>query len=226
LYQLETDLRRIPLFAELDDQEISKIKASTVTHSYQRKSNVFMEGEARTAVFFIRKGVVKTYKIDINGNEQIVSFLKEGDMFPHVGFFDQTPYPATAEVLEDAELLVIPIKAFEQAILEMPTIAIKVMRVMGTKLKELQAKLQDFTAQDVNHRIVSYLCRLAKEHGKQVEDSIEIDLRITHQEFASLVGSTRETVTRVFNQLKKEKILSVDRKKITILDLDALESGV
>ncbi len=219
-------LRQFPLFRELDDQEFEKLSQITIAHSYQKKANVFMQGEPRQAVFFIRKGIIKVYKIDVNGNEQIVSFLRKGEMFPHTGFFDQTPYPATAEVIEPTDLFVIPIKSFEQLMLETPTIAIKVMRVMGEKIRELQAKLQEFAVYDVNCRIYSFLMRLAREHGTLVGDHIQINLPLTHQEFANMVGTTRETVNRVFSQLKKDQIISMDRKRITILDPQALEELV
>lgn len=216
-------LRKVPIFAELNEQEYQKIEEIAIFHAYQRKSNVFMQGETRRAVFFIRAGIIKVYKTDVNGNEHIVNFLKPGDMFPHVGFFDQSPYPATTEVVEPAELFAIPIKAFEQTMMENPAIAIKVMRVMGKKILELQAKLQDFGLGDVNYRIVSLLLRLASEHGKPVGEQIQISLSLTHQEFANMVGTTRETVTRLFNLLKKAHILTVERKKIVILDVPALE---
>lgn len=216
-------LRNIPIFRELDDQEFEKLATITSKHAYQRKANVFMQGESRHAVFFACNGIIKIYKIDQNGNEQIVSFQKKGDMFPHTGFFDQTPYPATAEVVEATELIVIPLKQFEQLMLGTPTIAVKVMRVMGEKIRELQSKLQEFVTHDVNYRVFSFLLRLAQQHGKQEKDQIHIDLPLTHQEFANMVGTTRETVNRVFNQLKKDEIITMNRKKIVILDLAALE---
>ena len=221
---MELILRKIPLFRELDEREFEKILQIAIPHTYQRKANVFMEGEARTAVFFIQEGIIKIYKTDINGNEQIVNFLKKGDMFPHVGFFDQSPYPATAEVVEAAELIAIPIQLFEQTLLEVPSISIKVMRVLGSKILELQHKLQAFSVHDINYRIISILLRIAHEHGKKNGNTIQIDIPLTHQEFANLVGSTRETVNRLFNQLKKDEMISIDRKRITILDVEALEA--
>jgi CRP/FNR family transcriptional regulator len=221
---VQSILRTIPLFRELDEQEFEKIQNIAILHTYQRKANVFMEGEERTAVYFIQSGIIKVYKTDVNGNEQIVNFLKKGDMFPHVGFFDKSPYPATAEVVETAELCAIPIKAFEQTLLEVPSISIKVMRVLGSKILELQSKLQAFSVHDVNYRIIAALLRIANEHGKRVDNEIHIELPLTHQEFANMVGSTRETVNRLFNQLKKEEIVRVDRKRITILDMNRLET--
>lgn len=215
-------LYRVPFFRELDEQEWNKIHDIAFRKSFACRTLIFRQGEPREAVYFICKGTVKIYKLDRDGNEQIINLLTAGDMFPHVGFFDGAPYPATAEVLEPAELLVIPIKAFEQALLETPTIAIKVMRVMGQKLLDLQAKLLELTMHDVHQRLISILLRLTAKHGKQEGGTIELTLPLTHQELANMAGTTRETVNRLLNQLKKEGILQIDRKKITLLQPDAL----
>jgi CRP/FNR family transcriptional regulator, cyclic AMP receptor protein len=211
-------LKQIPLFIELDEGELTHLAGISITRAYRKNANVFMEGDLRQAVFFIHKGIIKIYKIDSDGNEQIVTFLKEGDMFPHTGFFDSSPYPATATVVESAELFVIPIQSFEQLMLDMPTIAIKVMRVMGEKIREFQAKLQAFVTQDVNRRIISFLVRMADDHGVRGKDEVRIDIPMTHQEFANMVGTTRETVNRVMNNLKKENIIEMNRQGIVIFD--------
>lgn len=215
-------LKKIPLFVELDEGELTRLAGISISRTYRKNANVFMEGDLRQAVFFIFKGIIKIYKIDSDGNEQIVTFLKEGEMFPHTGFFDTTPYPATATVVEAAELFVIPIQAFEQLMLDMPTIAVKVMRVMGEKIREFQAKLQAFVTQDVNRRIVSFLVRMAESHGVKADCGLRIDIPMTNQEFANMVGTTRETVNRVMNNLKKESILDMNRQGIVIFDYKRL----
>lgn len=217
-------LKQIPLFVELDEGELNHLAGISISRAYRKNANVFMEGDQKQAVFFIHKGIIKIYKIDSEGNEQIVTFLKEGEMFPHTGFFDDSPYPATATVVEPAELFVIPIQSFEQLMLSVPTIAIKVMRVMGAKIREFQNKLQAFVTQDVNRRIISFLVRMADEHGVRSGTELRIDIPMTHQEFANMVGTTRETVNRVMNNLKKEAIIDMNRQGIVIYDYKRLRS--
>lgn len=216
-------LQQIPLFAQLDESELLRLADIAIVRTYRKNANVFMEGDPKQAVFFIHKGIIKIYKIDSDGNEQIVSFLKEGDMFPHTGFFDNSPYPATSTIVEAAELFVIPIQAFEQLMLDVPTIAVKVMRVMGEKLREFQSKLQAFVTQDVNRRIISFLVRMADNHGQLSGNELKIDIPMTHQEFANMVGTTRETVNRVMNNLKKEGIIEMNRQGIVIYDMKRLK---
>jgi len=216
-------LQQVPLFRDLNVEEMERVENIAIRRFYAKKSVVFTEGSEKEAVFFIHDGLVKAYKTDENWHEQIVSFLKTGDMFPHIGFFNKDPYPATTEAIVDTHLLAVPVQKFEQLLLDTPTIAIKVMRVLGSKIKELQEKLQEFSGQDVNHRALSFLLKLAEQHGEWNGNTVHIDLPMTHQEFANTIGTSRETVNRLLNQLRKEKILQMNRNRMTISNIDALK---
>lgn len=216
-------LLQVPLFQDLNQHEIERIEEITISRFIPKKGIIFAEGEMKEAVFFIMDGLVKTYKTDENGHEQIVSFLKTGDMFPHTGFFHLHPYPATAEAIIETNLLAIPVQTFEQLMLGNPEIAIKMMRVMGAKIRELQEKLQVLTGQDVRNRVISFLIMLADQHGVAKDNKITINLPMTHQEFANSVGTTRETINRLLNQLDKDGILKTERNRIVIFDMDVLK---
>ena len=144
-------------------------------------------------------------------------------MFPHTGFFNPNPYPATAEAIVDTKLLAIPVRLFESLLLGNPSIAIKLMRVMGDKIRELQEKLQVLTGQDVKHRVLTFLLQLAEQLGEWNGSKVTINLPMTHQEFANSIGTTRETINRLLNQFSKDELLEVDRSRIVIIDLEALK---
>ncbi|MBS4209414.1 Crp/Fnr family transcriptional regulator [Bacillus sp. FJAT-50079] len=215
--------QQIPLFQDLTIQELDRLEEITISRSVSRKSVIFSEGVEKEAVFFIMEGLVKTYKTDENGHEQIISFLKAGDMFPHTGLFNKKPYPATAEAIIDCKLFAIPVRLFEHLMTETPSIAIKMMHVMGDIIRELQEKLQVLTGQDVKYRALSFLLKLADQHGQMKDQQITINLPMTHQEFANSVGTTRETINRLLNQLTKENILVVDRRRIVIKDINRIK---
>jgi CRP/FNR family cyclic AMP-dependent transcriptional regulator len=216
-------LQQVPLFRDLNQQEMARVEEIAIHRVFRKKTTIFMEGGEKEAVFFIQDGLVKAYKTDEEGHEQIVSLLQTGDMFPHTGFFNPTPYPATTEALVDTHVLTIPVHAFEQLILAMPSIAIKVIDVMGTKIRELQQKLQQFTGHDVHGRILFFLLQLADKHGEVKGSRVHIELPMTNQELANAIGTSRETVNRLLNQLKKQRILETHRSEIIILDKDALK---
>lgn len=216
-------LRRMPLFHDLSEQELERVEEIAISRFVSKRSAIFTEGSEKEAVYFIQDGLVKTYKTDENGHEQIVSLLRTGDMFPHTGLFNPNPYPATAETIVDTHLLAIPVRSFERLVMNTPSIAIKMMRVMGDKIKELQDRLQVLTGQDVKHRALFFLLQLAEQHGDPQKNNITIHLPITHQEFANAIGTTRETINRLLNQFAKEKLLKVDRNRIVIMDWEALK---
>lgn len=219
-------LRSITLLRDLDDGEADRFRSIAVPRTLPRKTKVFREGEVVEAVYFILHGLIKTYKTDEIGNEQIVSLLKTGDMFPHTGQFDGNLYPATAVTVVDTRLLVVPIRSFEQILSTTPSIAFKMMGVMSSKIRELQDKLQGFTQRDVEDRGVSFLIKLAENFGIEQDGEIHINVPMTHQDFASFIGSTRETVTRLLNNLRKDGILLVSRKGFIIRNLQALKERI
>lgn len=219
-------LKQVPLFAELNEEDLIALQDITLKHTYHKKEYVFMEGEEREAVFFIHSGTIKTFKVDHDGKEQIINFLQAGDMFPHVGFFEETPYPATAEVMSEAVLFMIRIDDFNQFMLKHPEIAMKVMKILGQKIAILTQRIQEMNTQNVQHRVVYALIRLAQESGQSDKEEIFIDMPITNQDVANIVGSSRETINRVLNHLKKIDLIQVSRKGIFIKDINQLKEYV
>ncbi|TLS50809.1 Crp/Fnr family transcriptional regulator [Paenibacillus antri] len=210
------------MFRDLSEDELLGIGLVSIERKYEKKQIIFHEGGEKEAVFFIQEGLVKTFKTDENGHEQIMSFLKSGDMFPHTGLFDAEPYPATAEAIVETVLLAIPVKSFEQQLLRTPAIAMKIMRVMSEKIRELQGKLQELTGHDVQDRGQSFLLKLAEHYGTMKGGEVHIAIPMTHQDVANVIGTTRETVNRLLNQLRKEGILDTDRQGFVIHDLEGL----
>mgnify|MGYP001164408009 CR=1 FL=1 len=216
-------LKRVPLFRDLNNEELEKIAQIATLKEYPKHSTIFMEAQPRTTVYFIESGIIKVTKVDNQGNEQVISILQKGDMFPHVGFFDDSPYPGTAQTIQNSKLLAIPIHDFDRLLDSNPQIAKSVMKIMAVKILQLQRRLQEVISGDVYHKVVMTLLRLVDEYGVSKDESIFISLPLTHQDFANMLGLSRESVNRVLNQLKKENLIDVSRKGIKILDLKTLQ---
>ncbi|MGP4071576.1 Crp/Fnr family transcriptional regulator [Piscibacillus sp. B03] len=224
MFQSESFFRQFPIFTELNEVELNRLRQISVERELTKGDYIFRQNEKRHSVYFIRSGLVKVFKVNQEGNEQIVNVLHSDEMFPHVGFFDETPYPATAITLTDTKIVSIPIQDFELLLLENPGVAIKVLKVVGKKLLDLQEQLQTIQSQDVFHRIVMMLIRFTNELGvKKSTGEIYLQLPITNSELASMIGVSREAVNRAFNRLKKEQVIAYNRKEIHILDFDTLK---
>lgn len=210
-------LKDIDLFRGLTEEELRRVAMLATEHRVPKGAYVFMEGEERQAVYFIRRGLIKIIKVDEEGREHIVNILGAGEMFPHVGFFQEGPYPASAQALEASHLLAIRNAAFDALLTEHPDIARKVMRVMGAKILQLQAKLQELAVFDSRERVIALIRHFVDEHGVRHPDgTASFRLPVTHGEMAHMIGITRESVNRIWNQLRRDGVLEGDREEWTV----------
>ncbi|MFD2445813.1 Crp/Fnr family transcriptional regulator [Bacillus sp. CGMCC 1.16607] len=216
--QIKKVLSDFMLFRDLNELEIEKIVQISLSRTWKKNSYIFLQGEPLDNVYFIDEGKVKIYKSDINGREQIVSILKKGEMFPHVGFFRKGSYPANAEVLEKATLVVVPIAKFENVLIENPELCIKVFKVLGEKIVNLQNRLEEQILNNTYEQIIKLLIRLGEEHGTANEDgSVTLKNEFTNKDLANMIGTTRETVSRTLTKMKKEELIEMDEHGNMIL---------
>ncbi|MCI0184485.1 Crp/Fnr family transcriptional regulator [Sulfoacidibacillus ferrooxidans] len=204
-------LANVSLFRDLSAEELERVRALCVEHHYVRTQTLFSEGQTREAVYFIRKGLIKISKVDVEGREHIVNLLGRGEMFPHVGFFTDDPYPGTAQAVEHSDVLAIGCAAFDRLLMDDPLIARKVMRVMGERIVQLQTKVQDLFISNSHERVLTLLRHLIEEHGRTQHDGVHLRLSITNSEMAMMIGMTRESVNRVWNELRRAGVITGDR---------------
>lgn len=217
-------LQQFPIFKDLTNLEMKPILEIANHRMYRQGTHIFMQGDPLTNVYFIQQGKVKIYRTDFHGKEQIVNMLQAGDMFPHQGFFRQDDYPAHAEVAEDAVLIYIPISSFETILTSYPEISIKLLRVLGDIIVDLQTRLEEKILRNTYEQIILLLLRLGKSHGKVIDDHIiQINTQFTNKELANMIGSSRETVSRTLSQLKKDKIVC-EKESFLLFDKEALEN--
>lgn len=201
-------LQQFPLFRSLTENEINLIVRLAVTREYKKDSHIFFQGDPLTDVYFIFSGKIKIYRLDAQGNEQIVNILKKGDMFPHQGFFRKDSYPANAQAMEDAVLIYIPIQSFEQFLIRNPEVCIKIFRILGDQIMELHQRLEEKILYNTYDQILLLLLRLTKKHGKKLnEQEFLISTLLTNRDLANMIGSSRETVNRTLSQLKKRNFV-------------------
>lgn len=209
--EIQSVLAEFSLFRNLEHDELAKVVDISIEREYPKGNHVFMQDEPLENVYFIHSGKVKIYKSDANGKEQIVAILKKGEMFPHVGFFRKGGYPAFAEVLESTTLIVVPIAMFEKVLIENPQLCIKVFKVLGEKIVDLQDRLESQILNNTYEQIIKLLIRLARLHGKEVEKGVYIlKGEFTNRDLANMIGTTRETVSRTLTKMKKDGLIEVD----------------
>ncbi|MED3563621.1 Crp/Fnr family transcriptional regulator [Bacillus xiapuensis] len=221
--EIKKILSEFTLFRDLNNYELTKITDIAIVREWKKHSHVFLQGDPLENVYFIKNGKVKIYKSDISGKEQLVNIMKKGEMFPHVGFFRKGDYPAYAEILEPSTLIAIPIQKFETVLIEHPELCIKVFRVLGEKIVDLQNRLEEQILNNTYEQIVKLLIRLAQKYGNKREDgTILLKAEFTNKDLANMIGTTRETISRTLTKMKKEELIEVDDEGNMMLDIDIL----
>ena len=211
-------LRQIPLFSSLKDEEIEAIYKLSVTKKCPKDAIILLEDEEGDTLFVILKGKVKVTTFSESGKEVIFSILNEGDFFGDMSLLDGKPRSATVISIEESELRLIRRSDFNKLIETHPGIALRLLEELTSRLRKADERIESLALLDVTGRVAGILLQLADERGEKSERSILIKSRPTHQELANMVGTTRETVTRVLKQLENKKYISMDGKNLTIIN--------
>lgn len=211
------------MFADLSHGDLSKISDIVIYRKYKKGMIIFMEGEPGDELYFVKQGRIKLAKALADGREQILHFVQKGEVFAEVLLFDGGTFPATAEVVEDAEVGIIRNKELDKLLNTHPEIAVKLLKIMSHRLRKAQLQIRDLALKDTYGRMASTLLKLAAEYGVEKQNTTEIDISLSQQELANMIGSSRETVARILSDFKKQKLVEVNKQKVSIIDLTGLQ---
>lgn len=211
-------IREIPLFEGLDEEELGAIESILKERSYKKNSVVVSEGNHGDSMFIVKSGKVKIYKTDISGKEIILDIKGENKMFGEVTLFTEVDYPATVKTIEDSEIFMLENRELEVVVENSPKLSLAIIKTLGKRLLKSQQKLKELVMDDVYMRTARELLNLAKKYGKESGKLIELDLGLTREEIANMVGTSRETVSRVLSRFGKEESIEMDGRKISIVD--------
>jgi CRP/FNR family transcriptional regulator len=157
------------------------------------------------------------------GREQVLSIEAPGSSIAELPVFDGGKYPASASALEDSEVLFISRKDFQNFCREHPEVALKVIAVVGSRLRRLVGIIEELSFTTVRQRLISLLLRLAESSGTPSREGVRLELTKSHQDLAAELGTVRELVSRNLSRLQAEGFLEVDGRKIIVKDLSGLK---
>ncbi len=217
-------LTRVPIFSGLNEAELAFLAQRTVPRRFSAGEAVFAEGEACTGLYVVESGHVRIFKSSAGGREHVLAIEGPGSSVAELPVFDGGDYPASVSAIDDAILLFLSKQDFQSLCLAHPQVSLKVLRVVGTRLRRLVGIIEELSFTTVRHRLAAFLVRLAKTSGRRASDGIEITLPANNQELASQLGTVRELVSRNLSRFQAEGMLQIEGRNITITDLRALES--
>jgi len=210
--------RKFVLFAELDDRELASIAAVAKTRRYSRDDVIFHADESGDVFFLIREGQVKVTMISPEGKEIILSMLGPGDFFGEMALLDDEPRSATIIATEPLDVVTIFRNDFLAILNENFSITRKVLAELSRRLRSASNRIESLATMDVYGRLARFFLDLAREQGKKLDNGYVAVTRPTHQSIANMIGTSRETVSRLIHDLMKQNLLLSEGKTIYLRD--------
>ncbi|HLV88806.1 MAG TPA: Crp/Fnr family transcriptional regulator [Candidatus Sulfotelmatobacter sp.] len=223
---LLSTLRRLPLFTDLSERELS-LFAGNITREHHEEGNViFCEGDVCNELLIVEEGSVKIFKSAPNGRQQLIGIERRGSSLGEVAVFDGGRYPASAEAGSPVVLLRLPAERFRTICLQNPGLSLKVFTVLGHRLRHLMRLVEDLSFSTVRSRLIAYLVRLAEENGVEIGSGVQFELRENNEELAARLGTVRELVSRNLGRLHGAGLIEVRRRSVTVPHLKALREEI
>jgi CRP/FNR family cyclic AMP-dependent transcriptional regulator len=219
---LASVLEKTALFSSLSPTEVQQLAARTLRKLFSAGELLFSEGEPCKGLHIIARGKIRIFKTSLSGREQVLAVNTEGESVAELPVFDGGPYPASAMAITDTEIVFISRRDFHAHCLEHPEVSLKVLSVVGARLRRLVGIIEELSFTTIRQRLISSLVKLAQSAGHQTEHGIEFQLPGSHQELANQLGTVRELISRNLMRLQAEGLLDVDARQIVIKDMKGL----
>jgi len=209
-------LKQVPLFADLADEDLRELIAVAKRRIFRNGEVIFHREDPGHVLYVIKEGKVKISLISPEGQEISLVVFGKGECFGEFAILDGLPRSADAVALERVECYTLQRSDFHKAIMKNPKIAIQVLEVLSKRLRTTDQMIEDLIFLDVYGRVAKKLLELADTHGSKVGNGIRIDVRLTQQELASMVGASRESVNKVMGYFTDKDFISTDKHRITL----------
>jgi CRP/FNR family transcriptional regulator, polysaccharide utilization system transcription regulator len=206
----------------LSSEQIEELSQCKLAHHYKPGQIIFYEGNRPFGVYCLEKGKVKLTKFTPDGKSYITRLVKAGDLLGYRSFLTNEPYSATAEVIEEATICFLDRNIFLQSLRQNPTFSLEMLEQLGSDLKTAEDKARDLAYKSVPERLAELLFTLKDSFGEDTPEGVRLDVRLTREELASMLGTTIETTVRNLTRLKEKELISFDKKYIVLRDLTGL----
>jgi len=216
------ELKKIDLFKNLSDEELKELEPYLAATTYKKKDAIFSEGDAPEWFYIVSTGKVKVTRISHDGKELILEIISPHDIFGGVAVLRNFPYPANAVAMEDSEILKISRKNLMRLVDRFPNLMFCIALQLGDRMKSSHDTLKNIALERVEARIAALLLKLANKVGVETDEGLMIDMRLTKQDVADMVGTTVETSIRTFSKFKKQGLVMDADGKIIIKDREGL----
>lgn len=206
------------LFSDLPREDLDTISQHKTCIRYKKGQTLFYEGTRPMGLFCINSGKVKVYKISSEGKEQILKLAKPGDFLGYRALISEEFYNSSATVIEEGAICYVPKSDFLEILQKNPAFFRKMAKRVAHELGLMEQKLVTIAQKSVRERLAATLIMLKETYGMEGDESDLIDIALSREDLANIIGTATETVIRLLSDFKTQKLISLQGKKIKVLD--------
>ncbi len=195
---------------------------ATADRTYKPGDAIYREGEYGDALYVLISGVIKLFRSYSGSKEATLRLLRPWDIFGHLAFAGEARQRAYAEAVTECTVTKVPKVFVERAVRREPLVAFKIMTLLELRLVQYEELVKCLLPRETEVRLANLLPLLAQKFGAGEDGAVTLDLRLTHQDLAAMVASTRESVTKVLNEMRARNIIEIEGGRITLKDFRAL----
>lgn len=216
-------LQQVPFFAGLPPEAVERINEHFVEKGYQPDEFIFLEGETAARLYVVASGKVKVLQHTLDGQEVLLDVLAPGEHFGSLTALGDDVYPNTAQAQTGVCALSISAGDFRKLLGAYPSIAVKVLDIVGERLRSAQDRVRQLSAYPVEQRIALTLLRLAEKLGEAHDEGLLIQMPLRREDLAAMTGTTTETASRTLRRLQQEGVVNTGRQWVAIADRERLQ---
>lgn len=219
-------LKSCKLFQSCTPDQLQSLEMRCRMKVFSRRSPIYLPADQADSVLLLASGRVKICHLTGEGKQSILALIEPGEIFGELAVIHRGARDEYAEAAEECKVIAIPGESLRELMEQHAELCLGVTKVIGFRRRRIERRVKNLLYLSNRERISHLLLELAEQYGRETEGGIELGIRLSHQDLASIVGSTRETVTVVLGTLQSEGLITIGRRKIVIKAPDRLATEV
>lgn len=219
-------LKKCNLFGHLSDRDLQELERTCFIREFGRGEMVYLPSDHSDSVMLLAKGRIRIFHLTPDGKQAILGFVEPGEVFGELSCFQQSAREEYSETTSKSQVVLMPHETIQHLMARSPEVSMKMTRLFGIRLKKIQRRLKSLLFRTSREKVGHLLLELAEQYGRPVPEGLLITQKLSHQDMASIIGATRETVTITLGELQDEGIVSIERRLITLRNAEQLATAI
>ena len=215
-------IQKSRLFQNLPATDLAFLESRARVRVFPKSSSIYFPSDAAESVFVLAEGRVRLYSITPDGKQAILAIIEPGELFGELALLGSDERDEFAQAVGTSTVVAIPRDSVETVLLRNAELSLAITKFVGLRRKRLERRLRNLLFRSNRERLVGLLCELLEQYGRTIDDGLLIDIKLSHQDLAGLVGITRESVTLTLGELQLERLITVGRQRIVVLNTEKL----